>query len=759
MDDDFIIEDEEESVELSNDKTFRAPTLAFTTATTSDDPYAFDLDQTEANTQDEADGDDDVLVDGDDSTGSFGLSPFRASRGSSGGLVFTNTNTNTNGVRHGINNYSKNTRSGQTHHDSTALRQSSRRDIAIDSDASSASIEISDSFQESSDISLSTSDIISSAKKTKKPTLADAKAAAVSRLQTRQTITSPISPPISSSKSVRTPNRGTILSASSRQPIHVESDIDSSSGGVTTRAFGKVVMGIDALGELTSPLVSEKSELTTDKSQILNEFRTRYEERRDDVSVDDEVQEESMSRSNADDYALGATLAVLAQGARIQARYGAGPEWYSGTIVANNEDGTYSVSYDDGDYEEAVPRHRIRDELVTTTEKGKVSLSNSNSTSASIMSPRPQISIPTVPTSAKSDERHGRVIMFSEALHENSRHSYPIQNLNHVDENIVDEVLSSPVVIETPLNVNSKISMNDLHSRQSGFSIADTEYSSENFEADEKATQINKSVKHSTTNAIPAGASPVIGKFLKQKDEVSVQTDETIFAPYPQYHSGYSMHSGYYAPPLFPPLPPPPPPPPLIQPLGLGTSALSALLSSLRSGSISAPSIPSSVPQPIVNPTNSSSSIYLKTLASSLALGNDSATSASSTSKIHLDISPSAAASAAGMHPSIVSALSNYQSVLAASDANFSRQLELLKCHAARSRASLTVASGYATVATSSSAPPLAGSPSSIARNSQSSIPYSYSSLEETKRMLASRRVENSLSIDEARRRVRLGEI
>jgi hypothetical protein len=102
------------------------------------------------------------------------------------------------------------------------------------------------------------------------------------------------------------------------------------------------------------------------------------------------------------------------------------------------------------------------------------------------------------------------------------------------------------------------------------------------------------------------------------------------------------------------------------------------------------------------------------------------------------------------MHPSIVSALSNYQSVLAASDAQFSRQLELLKSHAVRSRATLSSASGSA---------PLAGSPSSALRIDHQHIPYSYSSLEETKRMLATRRAEKAMDIDEARRRVRLGEI
>jgi hypothetical protein len=38
-------------------------------------------------------------------------------------------------------------------------------------------------------------------------------------------------------------------------------------------------------------------------------------------------------------------------------------------------------------------------------------------------------------------------------------------------------------------------------------------------------------------------------------------------------------------------------------------------------------------------------------------------------------------------HPAVVAALSNYQGVLAAADADFHRQLQLLRGHAARSRA------------------------------------------------------------------------
>lgn len=767
-----MIEDDEESISvessqnLTNERTFRAPTLAFTSGSSLDvDPYAFDLDQTEPDAQDEADGDDSALADGDDSTGSFGLSPFRSSRGATTGDSRT---FSANGrPKNVITKYG----AGQN---GSSLRQQARRELALDSDASSASIEISDSFQESSDISLSTSGTgISSPAKisiTKKPTLADAKAAAASRLQAKKVLASPVSPPLSASKSVRTPNRGAILSGSSRQPINVDSDVDSSSGGGTSRAFGRVVMGIDALDDDSVPSVKHTNDndvsrsgkriisgLSTEQSQVLQDFGNEQNDEGEEEDFLEDNQDASASRSNAEDYALGATLAILQSGARVQARYGGGPEWYAGSIVSNNGDGTYSVTYDDGDSEEAVPRHRIRDEASSSTFGVLPSEQNNNlSRSASKSSPRPNI---TVPNSAKSDERHGRVIMFSEALSDNTTTKLnnqkpslsPAVN-NHVDDVIIDEVPSPVGQLDTP-QPNSRAIMSGLsrQSVRSGFSVADTEYSVENFEVEEKATPLLRTTRDYSKTAIPAGASPIPRSqgHTKPRGEIAVQTDDlpTQFPNYPShYYSGHPIHHTYYAPPA-PPPPPPPPPQPLFQPLGLGTTALSALLSSIRSGTTSAPLLPAS--QPTGDPIQSATSIYLKTLANSLSAGADKASLKPSHIGSSLDISPSAAAAAAGMHPSIVSALSNYQSVLAASDANFSRQLDLLRSHAARSRATLASASGSA---------PLAGSPSTT-RNVEQHIPYSYSSLEETKRMLASRRAEKAIDINEARRRVTLGEL
>jgi hypothetical protein len=53
----------------------------------------------------------------------------------------------------------------------------------------------------------------------------------------------------------------------------------------------------------------------------------------------------------------------------VEARFGgdqptAGPDgewlWYAGTVDVANEDGTFAVHYDDGDYEEAVHPELIR---------------------------------------------------------------------------------------------------------------------------------------------------------------------------------------------------------------------------------------------------------------------------------------------------------------------------------------------------------------------------------------------------------------
>jgi hypothetical protein len=47
-------------------------------------------------------------------------------------------------------------------------------------------------------------------------------------------------------------------------------------------------------------------------------------------------------------------------GTAIEARYAGGREWFAGTVTKVNPDGSYSVQYDDGDFEKSVPRSFIR---------------------------------------------------------------------------------------------------------------------------------------------------------------------------------------------------------------------------------------------------------------------------------------------------------------------------------------------------------------------------------------------------------------
>ena len=56
----------------------------------------------------------------------------------------------------------------------------------------------------------------------------------------------------------------------------------------------------------------------------------------------------------------------LAAGARIEARFGGGREYYYGLIDADNGDGTFSVRYEDGDAESSVAAGLIRRATATT---------------------------------------------------------------------------------------------------------------------------------------------------------------------------------------------------------------------------------------------------------------------------------------------------------------------------------------------------------------------------------------------------------
>ena len=57
-----------------------------------------------------------------------------------------------------------------------------------------------------------------------------------------------------------------------------------------------------------------------------------------------------------------AALPPLAVGTRVRARYAGRARWYPGTVGGLNTDGTYRVSYDDGDTEASVARALIRSE-------------------------------------------------------------------------------------------------------------------------------------------------------------------------------------------------------------------------------------------------------------------------------------------------------------------------------------------------------------------------------------------------------------
>ena len=58
--------------------------------------------------------------------------------------------------------------------------------------------------------------------------------------------------------------------------------------------------------------------------------------------------------------AAGIAPAALIPGTAIEALFEGGPEWYAGVVAASRMDGTYDITYNDGDQEIGVPRDAIR---------------------------------------------------------------------------------------------------------------------------------------------------------------------------------------------------------------------------------------------------------------------------------------------------------------------------------------------------------------------------------------------------------------
>ena len=67
----------------------------------------------------------------------------------------------------------------------------------------------------------------------------------------------------------------------------------------------------------------------------------------------------------------------LKRGSKVEANYGGRGKWYAGKIERTNSNGTYDVTYDDGDKERGVPKDRIR-EVSKRTGSGKHSRNNSD---------------------------------------------------------------------------------------------------------------------------------------------------------------------------------------------------------------------------------------------------------------------------------------------------------------------------------------------------------------------------------------------
>lgn len=74
---------------------------------------------------------------------------------------------------------------------------------------------------------------------------------------------------------------------------------------------------------------------------------------------DTDGSQETRGEREKDTCKEGASTA-LGKGDNVLARHGGGCNWYPGTILGANDDGTYDIRYEDGDSEQGVLRYRIK---------------------------------------------------------------------------------------------------------------------------------------------------------------------------------------------------------------------------------------------------------------------------------------------------------------------------------------------------------------------------------------------------------------
>jgi hypothetical protein len=136
------------------------------------------------------------------------------------------------------------------------------------------------------------------------------------------------------------------------------------------------VASSDAMSEPDiDPNLPQQYELAT-VTEVLGagEAAPKYRIAYDTLKVETTLGRESIVGPYLDKQAMDAFLAstmntsapppqgadLLKKGTAIEGRFGAGRDWYSGKIEGLNSDGTYDVTYDDGDEERGVPRRKLR---------------------------------------------------------------------------------------------------------------------------------------------------------------------------------------------------------------------------------------------------------------------------------------------------------------------------------------------------------------------------------------------------------------
>ena len=396
---------------------------------------------------------------------------------------------------------------------------------------------------------------------------------------------------------------------------------------------------------------------------------------------------------------MAAAQALLVPGTRIFALYRSGEDWFEGVVKASNGDGTWAVDYGEEDEEEAVPlaRMRLGEEPALTA--------------AAAAAQRPV-------SAGGSRPRMGLIPEAPElAAHLQRSPSPYTQDDFESDGESASAGGGSPLHYQQPQQQHSQAASSLSPSSPAAAAAAPLQ---------PQPIQQPQPAQPSSASTSVSSASNILPALPPGYVYQAVQLSQLEGAAQSQARAAQPAAAAAAAP------PPPPPPHPLIGPpnggfhgglmglalalaqaspmLSIGTSSLAAVLNGSRGGAAGAGAAQASLlsalrgeapgeqqqqqqqsqagrqapppPLPLSTPSFSAPSAPSAAFLRALATGLQGAPP---------PLPPSAAgsAAAAGLHPSVVSALAQAQASLASMDTLYARQLESIREAAGRARGKL----------------------------------------------------------------------